>query len=137
MSKKIITIPQKIDHLEKLREDIADSLKEMRLLHRRVKKGRTIAQLEQLLTARDKRIAKLHKSNQEMQVIISDREGKRARREHDLAMKASKKREREILEGRLYKRPTAKQWLSVWCNWDAAALKRKLPYLLHTEGGGE
>lgn len=135
MGKKIVTIQQKIDHLENLREDIADSLQEMRLLHKRVKKDRTNAQLEQMIAARDKKIAKLHSLNQEMQIVVSDREGKIKRRKQDMDAKTKKKREREILEGRLHKRPSIRQWISVWTNWNAAVLKRKLPYLYHIEGG--
>lgn len=111
----------------------------MRDLNEKIKDGETKtiknlkAQHEQMIIARDRKIANLHEANQELKKIYSSREEKKNRHEKMVEERRCKKRDREILEGRLHKRPTLKQWISVWTNWDSAKLKQKLPYLQHVD----
>lgn len=148
MSDLPITIQKKIEHLEQLRVDVSNLLKQVRIMYEKIKGARREAQLEEMVAARDAKIRKLtaenhelHNSNQKLrnerqklEAAISDREDRRARHEQHRANTAAKKREQEMLKGRLYKRPSLMQWMHVWNNWDAATLRQKLPYLQHTEG---
>lgn len=133
------TIQEKIDHLGKLRLDVGRSLTKMRDLNEKIKTGEANAiknlkaQHEQMITARDRRIANLHEVNQELKKTLSNRTERQARHEALMEKRRRQKREREITEGLLHKRPTFDQWISVWENWEASKLKQKLPYLQHVD----